>query len=164
MQRHVERLAALDQDAVEDALDPVGALQHGHAVAQGMDRLGLEDGVEPLAYDGPGRGAGEDLQIVGSPLDLPGIRDRQQKADRLDRAQQMDGFPVAVVEVDRIVEGGRHAAAAPAASWKQRKTERAERTAASIWSLSIRRASRRATSERQRRPVPSGSRNRRGAS
>lgn len=76
------------------------------------------DGPEWLADERLGGSAPPGLDIFAGEADLHRVRpDAQEDAVGLDRTGDMDGFPVAVGEIDGVWREGGHAALQPRGSW-----------------------------------------------
>ena len=126
------QVVPVDQHAAEGALDRVGAAQHRDAVAQAVDRRRRQE-VARRPPDHLGRRPPEIVGDVGRDTRHDPVGgQRHQEADRLDRAEDVDGFTVAIGEVD-AVEGFAHEAAISssiaAALWNRAKMARAASTA-----------------------------------
>ena len=86
------------------AFDRVRAAQQGGAVAQVVDRLGREHLGDGAADDLVGGLLDELRQVGAGASDQPVRRQGDEKPDRLDRAEDVDGFTVAVGQIDgRII-------------------------------------------------------------
>jgi len=105
MQRQVERRPVLHQWQVEQTLDSIRPAQQGDAIANGVQSLFAEQlgqgGTQHLV-----RLAAHELGNVGTDAaDQPVGAGGDQESERLDIAQHMDGFALAVGQID--LEAGR---------------------------------------------------------
>ena len=95
MQRDIVDAVAAGQRDAEHALDRIGATQQGEAIAQAVNRIMSEQAGDRLAQHLGGRGAKMIADIGGHPAHLPVGRERDEEADRLDRALVGEWLPFA---------------------------------------------------------------------
>ena len=81
-------------------------------VAEQMDRLGRQHAQQRLIQQALWRAADEGFGIGRDAGDAPVPGERQQKTEGLDRAEDVNRFPVAVAQVD-LAGGVMHAVWAP---------------------------------------------------
>ncbi len=102
---HIEQAVVVQQMDREHPLHRILAPQIGDAVAQQPYGAGLED-FRGRHADQPARRRSEIGLGIGGALDHPLGAQRQQEAERLDRAGDVDRLAVAIGEVDGVGESG----------------------------------------------------------
>ena len=102
VQREIIAAGAVDGGNLdaEHAFDRIGPAQQGQPVADGVDRL-FAQMVGGMGAEQVVRRFAEHITDIGRyPLDQPVGGQRDQKPERLDRAQFVDRFPVAIGQID----------------------------------------------------------------